>query len=1300
MLTTKPDHVIATRNTPLVINVLKNDHGVNARIVATSGAGYGSLSVNDNQTITYRPLHDFIGLDSFSYTIRDINNDTANAVVTIQVIENNKPIAVDDVVTVTTGEEILIPALANDNDPDAGDRISLIASTAPSFGSISLGAQPGTFRYLATSGYTGLDSFVYTIRDSFGQTATGRVTITVNARNDAPLLKMRRLETFEDVPLEIDLLSSASDADGDAIHLHRVGRPGHGDIAVTGGRRGFYTPSAGFVGLDSFSYAVRDDRGAVTDGEIQVRVKEKNKIPVAADDNIEVENNSSVNINVLANDFDLDGDQLTVTSALMPEHGAITVNLDNTITYTPSQGYVGEDRFGYAVTDGKSEAVEALVTVNVLASDATTFANGYVHRRRFVVPADRVEGDTTLENFPIFLEEQANWLKTTAHGGKIAHDQGYDIRFELPDGVQLDHELESYDPVTGSLRAWVRLPRLEAASNTEFYLYYGKPSLSTIEEWAVGVWQNYLAVIDCETGADRSGNGHDAIASNVDAATLVGAAGRYNGVNSKLDVPEPGWLDNLDALTAQVVFKSEVTGGDQALVWVGVPGIESEVRLGLYYDGAPDDVIWGRVETTNGTSSAKSISGAHTTEPYWAALTWSRNNSVKIYGQGAPLELANTPKSPAGLTQISGAQGTNTAPLFIGAGNAHWNGIIDEVRFCADELSSAWLATEYRNQREPRTFYGIGSEEQVDSSAASIALPETFSTIQDTAVDLDVLANDLGDGLVIEALSTPIAGAVVDLGDGQGPLRYTPSDSFVGVDYIDYTVVDPRGYRSQATVRIEVEEADNRPPDDPLIAPSGVIAATPVTFSWKPTENATDYLLRVRSPGVEDVPLAKKLEAIAFGCESGTCSFTTNELAAGQYDWEVRPFIGEEKLDFSPSLSFTLEQNAFTLPAIPDALNTINVSNNSQLNSAIATAQPGDHIVLANGTYSGNRDLTTQGTAAAPIVIKAANIGQAIYTGELDLKSSSKHTVIQGLTFDDKDVVLAGEYNRIRQCYFNTELEEDKDIGSLRLRDAISPIIDYCDFTVKSRPFTRDIDRGTKYNSVGFPGKDETEVPFDALFYGCYFHDYPAQGDPNYPNQAYQTPFISPVDHVDNVNQHFLDVRTVWRNCLFERCNTGFKCWESKSMGVTIEFCTFVDCDAYNSFRQGGGCTARGNWLENFKNWRAHGVDCKFFYNKFIGAEYLIMAGQIDHTNYSSNAAARAYNTLLVGNEGKLVVGETFGGEAFNAKNTRIEGHIGEIDYRGGWHEGTVEQEDITHPEPAVTPFKLTADDVGPLANL
>ena len=64
------------------------------------------------------------------------------------------------------------------------------------------------------------------------------------------------------------------------------------------------------------------------------------------------------------------------------------------------------------------------------------------------------------------------------NGGHVENSLGYDIIFINKNFIKLDHQVESYDPVTGNLVAWVRLPVLSSTSDTKILMLYGNPLVS------------------------------------------------------------------------------------------------------------------------------------------------------------------------------------------------------------------------------------------------------------------------------------------------------------------------------------------------------------------------------------------------------------------------------------------------------------------------------------------------------------------------------------------------------------------------------------------------------------------------------------------------------------------------------------------------------------------------------------------------------------------------------------------------------------------------------------------------------
>lgn len=90
-----------------------------------------------------------------------------------------------------------------------------------------------------------------------------------------------------------------------------------------------------------------------------------NVIPVAVNDNATTPEDVAVNIFVLGNDTDANGDTLRVTSAGTPSNGSASVNSDNTIRYTPRADFHGSDSFTYTITDGRGGSASATVFVTI-----------------------------------------------------------------------------------------------------------------------------------------------------------------------------------------------------------------------------------------------------------------------------------------------------------------------------------------------------------------------------------------------------------------------------------------------------------------------------------------------------------------------------------------------------------------------------------------------------------------------------------------------------------------------------------------------------------------------------------------------------------------------------------------------------------------------------------------------------------------------------------------------------------------------------------------------------------------------
>ena len=89
--------------------------------------------------------------------------------------------------------------------------------------------------------------------------------------------------------------------------------------------------------------------------------------PSLDDDSDTTPLNTPVNIPVLENDNDPDGDLLTTVDSILtqPTNGAASILPDGTLTYTPNNNFTGTDTFTYRVCDSENQCDDAVVTVTV-----------------------------------------------------------------------------------------------------------------------------------------------------------------------------------------------------------------------------------------------------------------------------------------------------------------------------------------------------------------------------------------------------------------------------------------------------------------------------------------------------------------------------------------------------------------------------------------------------------------------------------------------------------------------------------------------------------------------------------------------------------------------------------------------------------------------------------------------------------------------------------------------------------------------------------------------------------------------
>jgi len=259
--------------------VLVNDTDVDGdalTAVLVSPPAHGVVTLAANGTFLYTPSLNFNGTDTFFYAASDGTLLSAAAAVTIVVTPvNDVPVAFGDAYSVNEDTRLTVAAagvLANDVDVD-GDPLTALLVTAPTHGTLVLNANGG-FTYLPAANYNGPDSFTYRVSDG-GRVNSNTVTValTVVPVNDAPVALADAVSAARDTVLNIvapGVLANDTDVDGDPLTAVLGTAPVNGRVTLNAAGSFSYTPNAGFVGTDSFTYRAFD--GALFSAPVTVTI--------------------------------------------------------------------------------------------------------------------------------------------------------------------------------------------------------------------------------------------------------------------------------------------------------------------------------------------------------------------------------------------------------------------------------------------------------------------------------------------------------------------------------------------------------------------------------------------------------------------------------------------------------------------------------------------------------------------------------------------------------------------------------------------------------------------------------------------------------------------------------------------------------------------------------------------------------------------------------------------------------------------------------------------------------------------
>lgn len=283
---------------PINIPISATDtDGFITSVQAVYPPNHGTISINSTFTqLTYTPNPGFVGYDFFSLRAFD-NYQEISAIVNFGIEikpANQPPVAVNDSFNVFVGQNFnqQISIFANDTD-DYGS-ISLVNSSVVSAQGVTININSnGFFSYVPPAGFTGQDSFQYTIKDDLNQTSTATVTLYVT-NYDYPVAVQDRFQTKINTQLVTDgslmrekLTANDYTPNGQnytyTCLVENKPTAQGGSVSIQSNGLMTYTPPNGFTGIDQFNYTVQNPNGSGV-GLVKISVLPQIYIKIVRDD--------------------------------------------------------------------------------------------------------------------------------------------------------------------------------------------------------------------------------------------------------------------------------------------------------------------------------------------------------------------------------------------------------------------------------------------------------------------------------------------------------------------------------------------------------------------------------------------------------------------------------------------------------------------------------------------------------------------------------------------------------------------------------------------------------------------------------------------------------------------------------------------------------------------------------------------------------------------------------------------------------------------------------------------------------
>ncbi|MDW1687718.1 tandem-95 repeat protein [Vibrio sp. Vb2899] len=1014
--------------------------------------GLESLGLSETQALT---LNDFFttGIETSG---DGSSKPLTNSPVTLSAVEEDS-----DPITITTEE-----LLSNVNIDDA-DTLVITNVTIESGNGTLIDNSDGSWTYIPEADDDTEVSFSYDIIDNDGGVINGTANLDITPVNDAPIATNDAIQTDEDSQVVIDVLANDSDIEGDDLIITSASVPEEqGIVEIIDGKLVF-TPAENFNGNATISYTISD--GELEDeAQVSVTVNSVNDAPIASNDTTITEEDSSVTIDVLPNDTDIDGDTLSIESASVPEAQGTVEIVDGKLVFTPAENFHGDAEITYTVTDGAlTDQATVNVTVNAVNDTPVVESN--------------LADQTLAEDFtPYSIDLNTAFSDVDNVDGELTFSVSgnSNIQVAIVNGIATFTRTADWNG-SEALTFTATDPSGESVSQTVNFTVAPVADIVADKATVVEDTPTIIKVLGNDTfeGNDKvvsldtnNGPANGTVSVNSDGSVTYTPNDNYHGTDSFTYIVTSGGVSESTTVNIDVtpVNDAPVAKDDTAVtdedtpVTIDVLPNDTDIDGDtLRIDSASVPSDQGTVEIVDGklvftpaenfhgdAEITYTVTDGSLTDQATVNVTVNAVNDTPVVESSiADQTLAEdfTPYSIDLNTAFSDVDNADGELTFSVSGNSN-------IQVAIVNGIATFTPTADWNGSETLTFMatdpsGESVSQTVNFTVAPVAdiVADNATVVEDTPTIINVLGNDTFEGsdkvVSLDTNNGPANGTVSVNPDGS--VTYTPNDNYHGTDSFTY-IVTSGGVSESTTVNVDVTPVN----DAPVATNDNAVTDedTPVTIDVLPNDTDIDGdTLSIQSASVPEAQ--GKVEIV-----DGKLMFTPAENFNG--DAEITYTVTDGSLTDQATVNVTVNavNDAPTIKV--DAVESI-TEDAVSTDTVVATLEVADTDTPEEQLTVSLENNSNGYFALVGDEVKLTQAGvDAVNNDELNLKGLTiSASVSDGVnpTVSDSDSLIVNRVNdapTVDNVISDQVLAEDFTIYTIDLNDAFKDSDSALNFSV------------------------------------------------------------------------------------------------------------------------------------------------------------------------------------------------------------------------------------------------------------